>query len=80
MSTPCSGLRGGGRRSGATNNPVNPAASITGISEPEANATSCPAASAARAIGASGSKWPRPPTNVNSTRTPRTVCYCLPSG
>jgi DNA-binding transcriptional ArsR family regulator len=50
---------------------VKPAASTTGRTPPEANATSCPAATAARAIGASGSKWPRPPTNVNRTRTAR---------
>ena len=54
---------------GPIENPANPAASTTCISPPEANATSCPAATAARAIGASGSKCPRPPTNVNRTRT-----------
>ena len=69
MSTPCSGLRGGGGRSGATKNAVKPAASTTGSTPPEAKATSWPAAAAARAIGASGSKWPRPPMNVNRART-----------
>ena len=69
MSTPCRGRRGGGGRSGATKKAVKPAASTTGSTPPEAKATSWPAAAAARAIGASGSKWPRPPMNVNRART-----------